>query len=82
MDDAMRSVFRGRDTEAMRLRSQDKRNVASVSKAQPCGCLAAFENGIGGGSLRARRPVVDINPDTGEPEASSDEAAPPEVTSG
>ncbi len=30
--------------------------------------------------LRARRPVVDINPDTGEPEATSDGAAPPEVT--
>ena len=32
--------------------------------------------------LRARRPVVDINPDTGEPEASPDGVAPPEVTSG
>ncbi len=32
--------------------------------------------------LRARRPVVDVNPETGEPEASPDDAAPPEVTSG
>lgn len=30
--------------------------------------------------LRARRPVVDINPDTGQPEGSSDIVAPPEAT--
>jgi len=29
--------------------------------------------------LRARKPIVDINPETGEPEGSPDVAAPPEA---